>query len=959
MVTRPMSAARLIPFLSLLLLSLMGRASIEAQVTVEGLDDEEVYADIVTFEIPAEDGFTYVATLNGANVAVGESVDVFVPGYYELFVERTETATQIATVTTVQFIVRASARGNSEWGLRPWEPLPNIASDASEFEGASLQLVAPSSVPAGVSFPVVARVLNAEARRVGVFGRVELGEDFAVGIDLLRGIGSTVLRAGASDSSLLLDGRVAGLAASHRVDVEADTQWTEVSGTLEGVTDWGESARVRVVDDLSVPAGAQLRIGAGSVMQIGEGVGFHIGGSLVVEGSEASPTLWTPIASGAPWGGLQFRGEGATATFAWTLFTGSGADPDWFDNTPDSGSAHRDEEPLLWVGEGTTVTLDDCALVDLQGQAGHGDGGDLTMNRCLVQRVVTAGQYNRGSVRFDGCALIEFPADGADFLDDDNDGLYLTGGAHEIVDTLVGWALDDGIDAGSGAAGSVLIDACWIESCYHEALAWSEERDATVRASVFINCGQGVECGFDNPAVDVEGSLSTANLVGYRFGDNYDWDYDGFLTVTSSLGLYNDRDVWGFNWDDWTYRVNQMDIRDNHFSQENRRHPSNTLWDPARDAALLAPFLPTPATMVGVGLALRGERLTVERVRQGLAVRTSSFALHEVRVDWVASNAVGPLDSGVLVFQPGETVRSIGLGDLADAAFEGLVVEISNPLGARLTGVTRAYLPAEETLVPWGASWSYLARSAAPDAGWQTPQFDDGAWPEGAAELGAGDGDETTEIDIGPDDDRYPTVYFRHEFELEAVDTVEALRVGIVRDDAAVIWLNGVEVWRDNLPTGVIAHETLALDTQNGSEEDIVVQVDLPPDALLVGPNLIAVEVHQAALDSSDLSFDLSLTALMRPVAEEGVRFRRGDQNADGNRDISDAVQILLLLFGGGTTTCFSAADVDDSGQVDITDGIALLDYLFRGGDVPQQPFPTCGLDPTPEDTDCQRYDGC
>ena len=179
----------------------------------------------------------------------------------------------------------------------------------------------------------------------------------------------------------------------------------------------------------------------------------------------------------------------------------------------------------------------------------------LTMTRCLVQKCITAGQYNGGTVTLEDCALIEFPSATAPFADDDNDGLYLTGGAHFLTDCLIGWALDDGVDAGSGSGGSVDVRGCWFESIYHEAMAWSEPRVASVADTVALNCGQGIECGFGKPDVNAVHCLSTANLVGARFGDNYDWDYDGFLTVRDSLLLFNQRDIWGRAWDDWTVHL--------------------------------------------------------------------------------------------------------------------------------------------------------------------------------------------------------------------------------------------------------------------------------------------------------------------------------------------------------------------------------------------------------------------
>jgi hypothetical protein len=90
------------------------------------------------------------------------------------------------------------------------------------------------------------------------------------------------------------------------------------------------------------------------------------------------------------------------------------------------------------------------------------------------------------------------------------------------------------------------------------------------------------------------------------------------------------------------------------------------------------------------------------------------------------------------------------------------------------------------------------------------------------------------------------------------------------------------------------------------------------------------------------------------------VSFQRGDANADGITNISDAVWILSYLFGGGLApTCLDAADANDSGVLDVTDGIYLLDSLFQGGRLPPQPFPRCGPDPTPDGLTCLSFAPC
>jgi hypothetical protein len=95
-------------------------------------------------------------------------------------------------------------------------------------------------------------------------------------------------------------------------------------------------------------------------------------------------------------------------------------------------------------------------------------------------------------------------------------------------------------------------------------------------------------------------------------------------------------------------------------------------------------------------------------------------------------------------------------------------------------------------------------------------------------------------------------------------------------------------------------------------------------------------------------------------ISAKPTGFVRGDSNSDGSIDVSDAVFILLALFGGGRDpSCNDSADTDDSGDLDITDGISLLDSLFRGSPGPPPPFDGCGEDPTPDGLGCASYASC
>ena len=80
-------------------------------------------------------------------------------------------------------------------------------------------------------------------------------------------------------------------------------------------------------------------------------------------------------------------------------------------------------------------------FIDNAGQAFHGETSQLTLDRCVVQRCQTVGQFNGGSVTIRDSALLDFPSDSDTFEDGDNDALYFTLGEHEITGTLIGLSL--------------------------------------------------------------------------------------------------------------------------------------------------------------------------------------------------------------------------------------------------------------------------------------------------------------------------------------------------------------------------------------------------------------------------------------------------------------------------------------------------------------------------------------
>src|SRR5688500_14872608 len=115
---------------------------------------------------------------------------------------------------------------------------------------------------------------------------------------------------------------------------------------------------------------------------------------------------------------------------------------------------------------------------------------------------------------------------------------------------------------------------------------------------------------------------------------------------------------------------------------------------------------------------------------------------------------------------------------------------------------------AEETLVSRGALWRYWT-DGSPLTDWHQPAFNDRHWPQGRAQLGYGEGDEQTNIS---EPGFFPfTAYLRHTFTLTNPAAITSLTVQLVADDGALVFLNGRELTRKNLPLGTVTHFTSAV----------------------------------------------------------------------------------------------------------------------------------------------------
>jgi PKD repeat protein len=252
--------------------------------------------------------------------------------------------------------------------------------------------------------------------------------------------------------------------------------------------------------------------------------------------------------------------------------------------------------------------------------------------------------------------------------------------------------------------------------------------------------------------------------------------------------------------------------------------------------------------------------------------------------------------------------------------FYRVVLTVTDPLGLSTTNEVRLYPDClttnngPETLIAAGAVWRYLDNGSNPGTGWRGLAFNDSSWQSGPAQLGYGDQDEATEVSYGPfETNKHITTYFRRSF-VATNASYGGLTVRFVRDDGLVMYVNGTEALRNNMPTNTIVHTTLALTNVAGTNESLWLRSALNPALLREGTNVVAVEVHQITRASIDISFDLELIGLrvtpqpfLRAALLSGGRVRlsfHGDADAsyitEASTNLSQWSAIATNSAGGG-----------------------------------------------------------
>ena len=249
-----------------------------------------------------------------------------------------------------------------------------------------------------------------------------------------------------------------------------------------------------------------------------------------------------------------------------------------------------------------------------------------------------------------------------------------------------------------------------------------------------------------------------------------------------------------------------------------------------------------------------------------------------------------------------------------------------------------AAAPSTEELVPAGSVWKYRYDGQNLGTAWRDWLYNDSAWSSGSAQLGFGDPEIITNIRPGATPN-YVTAYFRKSFTLSNISNSRpGLKLYIKRDDAAAVYLNGVQVYRDTELPAAAAFDTFATGQRPDVEENVYVEIGLSPALLFEGVNVLAAEVHQVSATSSDIRFEARLT---RELGAPGVLANDTDVDSPSASLIASVLslpvhgQLTLLPTGGFTYTPTGGYIGVDSFIYRVSDGgtpdAALLTLIQKG----------------------------
>ncbi|MFY0631550.1 MAG: hypothetical protein JXR05_14320 [Flavobacteriaceae bacterium] len=204
-------------------------------------------------------------------------------------------------------------------------------------------------------------------------------------------------------------------------------------------------------------------------------------------------------------------------------------------------------------------------------------------------------------------------------------------------------------------------------------------------------------------------------------------------------------------------------------------------------------------------------------------------------------------------------------------------------------------IQAQDQLIKSGEEWLYYEDGALSN-NWFTDLDNNSNWKSGITPIGYGDRKVVTHISFGPNkENKHIIKYFKKTITLKEVSGYLAYGFQFKRDDGIAIYLNGEEVFRDNLPIGTITNKTLAINLIDSDKESEILFTVLDTKEFKKGKNTIAISVHQASETSSDCILDFEMFGYKNPRTLSKIFNNKSQKNNELEAQIKNLTQNLSL----------------------------------------------------------------
>jgi hypothetical protein len=194
--------------------------------------------------------------------------------------------------------------------------------------------------------------------------------------------------------------------------------------------------------------------------------------------------------------------------------------------------------------------------------------------------------------------------------------------------------------------------------------------------------------------------------------------------------------------------------------------------------------------------------------------------------------------------------RNVPYADFNGQLFAPVTLEAKAPVGYTFAGWKKG-TSASLQLIKDNDTWKYYDQGAAP-SNWTAHDFNDNGWSSGQAPLGYKMAGVKTTVSYGDDPNRkHPTTYFRKAISLKSTPSrSDVFLLNYQVDDGFVVYVNGKEAGRFNMPSGNINFDSFS--SSYADDTPLTGTLELSSSLFKSGSNVIAVEIHNNKYASGD-----------------------------------------------------------------------------------------------------------